>query len=264
MTAPTPCRSVLLSCIILGFLAVSSHGIITDPMPLKSIVDDSDQIALVTVQSIDPARPTLVLDVTSDLKGTLTPARIPIFLKGDAKGSPSQVLDRVAAGSQMIFFITQEVDQHIGLLYSEGSWYQLIGYPNEGGARWMFTHGEPYLRRTFKGPTKELHDAIAAYFKDQTELPAENPQETPGLGPTLSIAAESPAKSPAADPAATSATPPIAATPGPVDPTTSATITTPPATPPISEPATSYVWLIAIIAAAVLIVVAWLLLRHKR
>lgn len=180
-------RGFFILCLLTLHLGLASHAlaVITRLTPLKSIIDDSDHIVVATIEAIDPARPSITLTITTDLKGAPASRRLPILLKGDSEGDPKQVLDRVKVGTTLIVFITELPDRHMGLVFSEGSWFQIIGQLVEGAPRWGFTHGEPYLRRTFKGTTDEMKQTIAAYLKDKKDPPAVSPDEKPGLGPTL-------------------------------------------------------------------------------
>lgn len=167
-------------------------AVITRLTPLKSIIDDSDRIALATIEAIDPDRPSLTLAITTDLKGTLATRKLPVLLKGDSEGNPKQVLDRVSVGTAVIVFITELPDRHMALVFTEGSWFQFIGQLVEGSPRWSFTHGEPYLRRTFKGTTEEMKNVVVAYVKDMTPPPAVSPDEKPGFGPVREGVIETP------------------------------------------------------------------------
>ena len=176
---------LFIVCLLAAHLSSlpQAFAVITRLTPLKSIVDDSDRIVLATIEAIDPDRPSLTLAITADLKGTLTPRNLPVLLKGDSEGNPRQLLDRVSVGTVVIVFITELPDRHMGLLFSEGSWFQIIGQLVEGSPRWSFTHGEPYLRRTFKGTTQEMQNVVVAYVKDMTPPPAVSADEKPGFGP---------------------------------------------------------------------------------
>lgn len=190
-------RSTLLAFTLAAIClqGAAVHAVITRLTPLAAIIDDADRVAFVTVDAIDESRPSLKLSITETLKGEGDNDRRPmsILLRGDSEGDPRQVLDRVKVGTQMVVFITELSDRHVGLLYSDGSWFQIVGEVVDESARWTFTHAEPYLRRTFKGSTREMREVVTAYIKERKEPPPVNPQEKPGLGEPLAAKAGDPA-----------------------------------------------------------------------
>ena len=44
--------------------------------------------------------------------------------------------------------------------YTNGTWLQLQGRGSGENRRWVFTHFEPYLRRTYHGSTSELTNLL--------------------------------------------------------------------------------------------------------
>jgi hypothetical protein len=162
-----------------------ADAVITKLLPLKSVIDGSDHIFIANTESIEPARPSMTLSVVTDLKGNITARRLPVLLKGDSEGNPNHVIDRVKAGTPLILFVTEQGDQLLTVAFTEGTWFQLIGKTVDGATRWEYTHGEPYLRRTFKGTTEEMKSIINAYLKDMKAPPPAMPDEPAGFGPTL-------------------------------------------------------------------------------
>jgi len=200
------------AALILTAVASPAEAVITRLTPLKAIIDDSDFIVVLKVDSIDPARPSMTLTLGDVIKGETAMKSMAVLLKGDSEGNPKQVLDRVAAGHSMVVFITELPDRRLALAFSNGSWFQIVGQLDGDKLRWEFTHGEPYLRRTFKGSTDEIKQAVVAYVTEKKEPPPVSGDEKPGLGPVLPGAATT-ATTPEATTDAKSTTTPIASAP---------------------------------------------------
>src|SRR5262249_54248216 len=92
------------------------------------------------------------------------------------------------------------------LAYSNGTWFQLKSHkPASPDAPHVFSflHGEPYLRKTFKGTTAELRQVILDGLSGKKKLPAPDEKELPGFGPEVQAPRppEVPAKKSALPPA---------------------------------------------------------------
>src|SRR5262249_15558340 len=96
--------------------------------------------------------------------------------------------------------------------YTNGTWFR-IQYDGKqpGNQPWRFLHGEPFLRRTFKGSTDDMQKTVTAFVKDKKEPPKTQPKEVPGFGPEL------PQKGAPAKPGARLAAGPVVAVGLPVD-----------------------------------------------
>jgi len=231
-------------------------AVITRLTPVKSIIDDSDQIALVKVEAIDPDRPSMTLTLMRDLKGEAAVKRWPILLKGSNEGEGKIVLDRVTVGSPMILFITKQETQWLVNAYFSGTWIQIIGTQVEGSPRWALTHGEPYLRRTFSDTTEAMTLAIDGYLKDGAAPPAVRAQDKPGYGQKLdgTIEAWSDAKATTNDASKITTPSPIAVTPS--------VPSVPSSSPPPSNESLMKPWLLIALGIIIFIVLA-LLVRKK-
>ena len=75
--------------------------------------------------------------------------------------------------------------QYIGLVYSNGTWFQMTAPSDEDKPVWSFTHCEPYLRRTFKGTTEEMRQTVADSLAGKKAAPESDAKEKPGLGPEI-------------------------------------------------------------------------------
>src|SRR5436309_2926718 len=75
---------------------------------------------------------------------------------------PPQLLKRLAPKIPLVLFVNQRENRLTAFGYTNGTWFQMVGQKGEDGQRvvWAFTHCEPYLRRTFKGTTAEMRQAV--------------------------------------------------------------------------------------------------------
>ncbi|HWG43059.1 MAG TPA: PQQ-binding-like beta-propeller repeat protein, partial [Gemmataceae bacterium] len=69
--------------------------------------------------------------------------------------------------------------------YTNGTWFQMVGVEADGMVRWSFTHGEPYLRKTFKGSTADLKQIVVDSLADKKKPPEPDTKEKPGFGPEV-------------------------------------------------------------------------------
>jgi hypothetical protein len=159
-------------------------------MPLQSVIDDSDYIFVTKVERIDPDKPSLVLHVQEQLKGQASMKSLPINLTGDKEAAKAKhtekLLQRVAPEVPIIVCVKkQEAGKFMGLAFTNGTWFQVLGTTDGDQTRWAFTHCEIYLRRTFKGTTEELQQSITESLAGQKKPPLPNPKEPAGLGPEI-------------------------------------------------------------------------------
>jgi outer membrane protein assembly factor BamB len=175
----------------LGLLASPppAHALITRLTPLGEVIEQSTFVLTVKVEKVDSDRPAMVLAVDKHLKGKVLFARLPVALKGDAAAvkakEPAKLLRRVAVKQPVVLFVSQRDKEYLVFAYTEGTWFQLAGAESDGTVRWRFTHLEPYLRRTFKGGTRELVDVVTAVLAGKRKAPPPDPKEKPGLGPEV-------------------------------------------------------------------------------
>jgi outer membrane protein assembly factor BamB len=170
-----------------------AHGVITRLLPLGGVLKEMQYICVARVEKLDPDRPAMILTVAEDLKGKLPFRRLPVNLKGDtgarkAKEVP-QLLKRLAPDLPLVLFANHEPGKQVTVFaYTNGTWFQMTGEPAAGKADAVvlgFTHCEPYLRRTFKGTTDQMRQAVADGLSGKRPPPGPNPQEAPGLGPEI-------------------------------------------------------------------------------
>ena len=183
------CMTVLLS------FASPAFAVITTPLPLKLPIERETWIFVAKVKEILPDKPAMVLAVEESLKGKPDFERMPINLVGNEEAKKDKhsaiLLDRIQAGQSIVLFasLNRKKDKYVTTAFSEGTWFSLEGRIEKDGdktvVRWGLENAEPYLRRTFKGTTAELRQAIVDSLAGRKEPPEWNEKETPGYGPLL-------------------------------------------------------------------------------
>jgi outer membrane protein assembly factor BamB len=82
-------------------------------------------------------------------------------------------------------FVTEIEKKKLGLVYTNGTWFQILGDSDGATTRWSFTHIEIYLRRTFTGTTVEMEKTIEDALAGRKKAPPANSKEKPGFGPEI-------------------------------------------------------------------------------
>src|SRR5262245_56108010 len=149
--------SCLLAAACLAVGSEPAMALIERLMPLATILDDSDEVFVAHFERIDAERPAALLVWDKDLHGKTALRRLPVNLTGDKEKHTPEFLKRIAPKLPVVLFVTRRDDKYLALGYTDGTWFQLIGTKADDGrtVRWVFTHCEIYLRRTFTGTTKE-------------------------------------------------------------------------------------------------------------
>jgi hypothetical protein len=172
------------------FLAPAAHGVITELLPLRKVVQSANYVCVAKVDQFFPDKPAMVLAVQEDLRGKNPFRKMPVVLEGDDEAKKlkhvPQLLKRLAPDLPLILFVTDTKEQLLALTYTNGTWMQLVGTRTGADtAVWRLTRGEPYLRRTFSGATAELRQLLVDALAGKKKLPDFNEKETPGFGPEV-------------------------------------------------------------------------------
>jgi outer membrane protein assembly factor BamB len=171
-------------------LAVTpARGVYTRLTPLRFLLHDTTFIFTAKVESVDTDKPAIVLVADEQLKGKAPFEKIPILFKGDAEAKKRshvpQLLKRIAPKLPLVLFVLQSDKKYTALAYTNGTWFQMVGVEVDGRVRWGLTHGEPYLRKTFKGGTAELRRIIVDSLSGKSKPPDPDTKEQPGFGPEI-------------------------------------------------------------------------------
>jgi hypothetical protein len=184
---PTPLWSLLIALIATPAL----FAVITALLPLQDVVRGSQYIVYAKVEKLYPDKLAMLLSVTEDLKGKIPFRKLPVDLKGDSEAGKlkhvPQLLKRLADDLPILLFVEDKSKKLTALAYTNGTWMQFVGDKTGADtAVWSLTHGEPYLRRTYKGPTSDLRQTIIDVLAGKRRAPAIDNQEAPGFGPEIS------------------------------------------------------------------------------
>ncbi len=182
-------RTLALATLLVA--AAPLPAVITRLTPLSEVLANEQWIFTAAVESLDRDRPAAVLVVRSDLKGKAPYRRLPVMLTGDrtaqAEKQTPRLLDRLAPGLDLVIFASLRGPRRTLFAYTNGTWFQLTGaaeaWPED--VRLEFAHLEPYLRRTFKGTTAELRQAVADGLAGTKAPPPPDANEPPGIGPPV-------------------------------------------------------------------------------
>jgi outer membrane protein assembly factor BamB len=166
-----------------------AQALITALTPLQNVLQQSTFIVSARVESVDADKPALVLVVEDDLKGKMPVRKVPILLKGDAEAKKKNhlplILKRVTPKLPLVVFLLKQDKKYTAFAYTNGTWFQILGVEDDGAVRWTFTHGEPYLRKTFKGSTAELKQVVVDGLAGKKAPPKPDTKEKPGFGPEV-------------------------------------------------------------------------------
>lgn len=169
-----------------------AHAVIIRLYPLKDVLKEHEFIAVARVEKLLPDRPAMVLTVTDDLKAKFPARRLPVNLTGDDEAKKENhtaaLLKRLAPELPVVLFANQRGKKLTVFAYTNGTWFQMVGQKTGEGTVFAFTHGEPYLRRTFKGTTEEMRQAVADGLSGKRQPPEVNEKEPPGFGPEVTPA----------------------------------------------------------------------------
>ena len=176
---------------ILLLAAMPAPAVIMKLTHLAEVLESEQFIFVAAVDKTDPEKPSAVFKFEKNLKGEAPFDRIPVNMTGDDEakkaGDTKTVLDRLDATRKVVFFVSKRGKKYNAMAFVEGSWFSVQGTQDEDGktVRWAFLHGEPFLRRTFKGTSAELATVIEDGLAKKAKPPAADEKEKPGYGPAV-------------------------------------------------------------------------------
>ncbi len=185
-------RALALLALLLG--ATAAQAVITVLTPLAGILESDTYIFVAKVDALDPTnkdRPTATFKLDKKLKGEPPFERIPVNMTGndEAKkaGDTKTIFDRLDDKREIVFFVRKQGKLFNAKAFVEGSWFSLYGTLDADGktVRWAFLHGEPFLRRTFKGTSAELVKTIEDALTKKAKPPEPDEKEKGGYGPAV-------------------------------------------------------------------------------
>jgi outer membrane protein assembly factor BamB len=179
----------IAATISLLILPAGASAVIKNLIPLRNVLNSEQMIFEAKVEKIDPDKPAIWLKPGDVWKGKLPFTRMPVNMTGDAEAQREkqtpQLLKRLAPDLGVVMFVSKKGSRYLAFAYSNGTWFQMEGRgDSDDKLTWSFLHGEPYLRRTFKGTTEEIKQAIKDGLAGK-EVPGPDEKAEPGFGPEI-------------------------------------------------------------------------------
>jgi outer membrane protein assembly factor BamB len=189
-------RRSLIAALIIATLTPLVGAVITAPTKLSAFMKEADHILVAKIESLNAEKGTIVLTVDGDLKGKLESRRLNVAIRPDQdaiKGDHiPQLLKRLAPGLPLVLFITRDKEVAPAKevvkcnAFTNGTWMQLLGFPTEKDRFvWTLTHGEPFLRKMYKGTTAEMVTLLKDVLAGKAKAPELDKTVEPGFGPEL-------------------------------------------------------------------------------
>ncbi len=187
-------RFVAIALCTLFLTATAAQAVITKLTPLAEVLESDQFIFVAKVEKLDPDnkdRPTATFKLDKKLKGEPPFERIPVNMTGDDEakktGDTKTIFDRLDDKRELVFFVRKQGKIYNAKVFVEGSWFSIYGTLDADGktVRWAFLHGEPFLRRTFKGTSAEMVKTIADALAKKANPPEPDEKEKAGFGPAV-------------------------------------------------------------------------------
>jgi DNA-binding beta-propeller fold protein YncE len=187
-------QRAILYLAVLAFVVVAARpvqAVIQAELPLKHMifgakgVAKTDFIFVGKVTQLDPERPTMIVVPGEQLQGKLPWERMPVSLKGEEKDLP-KLLKRLADDVPLVVFVTKpSAEKYHALAYTNGTWFDMVGYIDGDKVRWVFVQCQPNFRRTFRGATADLATVVKLAVARKKAPPELDNTVAPGLGPEI-------------------------------------------------------------------------------
>jgi hypothetical protein len=159
-------------------LCLPAGAVITRLYPLGDVISGADTIVVAQVKSSDRKKHRAALKTTRTLKGKAAWTELPVQVSGGDDRSQAALLEaRLTPGRSVVLF---NKGGKFTLGYVEGTWFRLAEPPKQGSP-WPFVHLELYLRRTFKGTSAEMQQAVSDVLGGKP-APPPDPSAKPGYG----------------------------------------------------------------------------------
>ncbi|MEX2214749.1 MAG: VCBS repeat-containing protein [Phycisphaeraceae bacterium] len=137
----------------------TAHAYVEIPYTLGRLVNESTNIVLMRVESVDKATRRIVYKKVRDLKGAHNGDTIKHQINnGFEPREPNTIMAWAEVGKMAVFCYQGGASETC----IEGYWYQAYA-----GDWWSMSHSEPFLGRSFHGKPEKLAVAIEAMIKGQ-------------------------------------------------------------------------------------------------
>jgi outer membrane protein assembly factor BamB len=187
-------RISTLALFALLFAATPALAVITKLTPLAEVLESDQYIFVAKADKLDPdnkERPTAVFKLEKKLKGEPPFDRLPVNMTGDDEAKKANdtktIFDRLDTSRQLVFFVRKQGKIYNAKVFVEGSWFSMYGTLDADGKtiRWAFMHGEPFLRRTFKGTSAEMVKTVEDALAKKAKPPEPDDKVKEGYGPPV-------------------------------------------------------------------------------
>ncbi len=151
-------RTRFLMILVLLFAQTHVSAYIEALYSLDQVLEESTNIVVGRIESVDLRRRTAVAIVERSLKGRKDYERIQMAFGSGPRQQAMFMLELLEKGDPFIFYYERNYRSVKGLAHCGNYWIQLIGSHQSNDRRmwWRFTHIEIYFPRTFAGTTPDL------------------------------------------------------------------------------------------------------------
>ena len=98
-----------VAALMLLVVAPAGHGLITELLPLRKVVQSANYICVAKVEQFFPDKPAMVLTVQEDLRGKNPFRKMPVVLQGNDEAKKlkhvPQLLKRLAPDLPLVLFV---------------------------------------------------------------------------------------------------------------------------------------------------------------
>jgi len=186
-TSPKRSFWVVVSVSVAAVLwPLTARAVIQVEQPLREMIFGKTEFVFVAkVSKLDPKRPAMLLTPSEQLKGKSPWEKMAVSLKGEEKDLP-KLLKRLADDLPLVVFVTKpSEDKYHAMAYTNGTWFDMLGYVDGEAVRWAFVQCQPNFRRTFRGTTDELTEVVKLAVARKKAPPPIDKKASPGLGPEI-------------------------------------------------------------------------------
>ncbi|MGQ9523363.1 MAG: hypothetical protein ACUVTZ_00845 [Armatimonadota bacterium] len=145
--------------------------------PLADVIADSQIILFGKVNRTHPEY--IRIGVERVAKGRHSDSSVSI-VTSTVRATDAQILRRkLAADAPVVLFIVQTGAKRVGLGYTEGIWFHIEQELTSAYPDWKLVGAEPYLVRTYRGPTEDLKKTVLGVLAGKVKAPPPDPQAVP-------------------------------------------------------------------------------------
>ncbi len=177
-------RTRFLMILVLLFAQTHVSAYIEALYSLDQVLEESTNIVVGRIESVDLRRRTAVAIVERSLKGRKDYERIQMAFGSGPRQQAMFMLELLEKGDPFIFYYEKNYRAVKGLAHCGNYWFQLFGSHHSDDRRmwWRFTHIEIYFPRTFAGTTPDLIQITRDVLSGKRRAPRAN-SRAPTINP---------------------------------------------------------------------------------